>query len=165
MGLELRYVLCVSKCRQKPWLKEYTDINRGTVDRSRPYFEAILCSFYILRKNAVLGKMMEDVKKRIAYLLVIDEDKFIWLAQTPLLPIWRYKYTRTRCSKPKIFFNEPIFCQELCDSSKITNALTAISKVTTCKWRHETFFRQRFHGHKYQAVWCSQQLSAAHRRL
>ena len=88
MGLTLDKVHRVVKYKQRCWLKEYIEYNSKQRALATNEF---LKSFYKLKNNALFGKTMEDVRKRIKYHLVTDEDKFERYAR-------KTRQDKTRCS-------------------------------------------------------------------
>jgi len=120
MGLELKHVHRVIKYRQKPWLKEYINFNSEQRALASSQF---LKAFYKLKNNALFGKTMEDVRKRIKYLLVTDEDRFLKLAQSPFFhdrDIITDDIVGVHMLKAKVILNKPIFVgQAVLDYSKL----------------------------------------------
>ena len=80
MGLTLDKVHRVVKYQQEAWLKEYIDFNSEQRALATNDFDK---SFYKLKNNALFGKTMEDVRKRINYHLVTDENKLIKYVRSP----------------------------------------------------------------------------------
>ena len=120
MGLTLDKVHRVIKYKQKPWLREYIDFNSRQRALSRNDFDK---AFYKLKNNALFGKTMEDVRKRINYKLVTDEEKFIKLARSPFFhdrDIITEDIVGVHMLKAKVTLNKPIFVgQAVLDYSKL----------------------------------------------
>ena len=120
MGLILDKVHRVIKYKQKPWLREYIDFNSRQRALSRNDFDK---AFYKLKNNALFGKTMEDVRKRINYKLVTDEEKFIKLARSPFFhdrDIITEDIVGVHMLKAKVTLNKPIFVgQAVLDFSKL----------------------------------------------
>ena len=120
MGLTLDKVHRVIKYKQKPWLKEYIDFNSKQRALSTNSFDK---DFYKLKNNALFGKTMEDVRKRINYKLVTDEDKFLKLANSPFFhdrDIITKDITGVHMLKPKVTLDKPVFVgQAVLDYSKL----------------------------------------------
>ena len=120
MGMTLDKVHRVVKYKQKPWLKEYINFNSQQRSLSTNSFDK---DFYKLKNNALFGKTMEDVRKRINYKLVTDEDKFIKLASSPFFhdrDIITEDITGVHMLKPKITLDKPVFVgQAVLDYSKL----------------------------------------------
>ena len=120
MGLTLNKVHRVIKYKQKAWLKEYIDFNSQQRAISQNDFDK---SFYKLKNNALFGKTMEDVRKRLKYKLVTDEDKFMKLANSPLFhdrEIITEDIVGVHMLNSKVTLNKPIFVgQAVLDYSKL----------------------------------------------
>ena len=71
MGLVLEKVHNVVKFRQSAFFKPYVVYNSGKRATCKNAFEK---DYYKLKNNALFGKTMEDVRKRIKYDLVSDEQ-------------------------------------------------------------------------------------------
>lgn len=120
MGLTLDKVHRIIKYKQKAWLKEYINFNSEQRAQSSNDFDK---SFYKLKNNALFGKTMEDVRKRINYKLVTDEVKFEKLARSPFFhdrDIITESLVGVHMLKPKVTLDKPIFVgQTVLDYSKI----------------------------------------------
>ena len=81
MGLRLRKVRQGIRFRQKRWLEPYIKYNSNKRAHARNSFEK---DFYKLKNNALFGKTMEDVRKRIVYKLVSCEKQLHKLESSPL---------------------------------------------------------------------------------
>ena len=120
MGMTLNKVHHIVKYKQKAWLKEYIDFNSEQRAVSRNDFDK---AFYKLKNNALFGKTMEDVRKRINYKLVTDEEKFNKIACSPFFydrDIITEDIVGVHMLKPKVILNKPIFVgQAVLDYSKL----------------------------------------------
>ena len=120
MGLTLNKVHRIIKYKQKAWLREYIDYNSKQRALSNNDFDK---AFYKLKNNALFGKTMEDVRKRMDYKLVTDEDKFIKLANSPLFhdrDLITEDIVGVHMLKPKVTLDKPIFVgQAVLDYSKL----------------------------------------------
>ena len=120
MGLTLDKVHRIIKYKQKAWLKEYIDFNSQQRSLSSNDFDK---AFYKLKNNALFGKTMEDVRKRINYKLVTDEAKFMKLSSSPFFhdrDIITEEIVGVHMLKPKVTLNKPIFVgQAVLDYSKL----------------------------------------------
>ena len=120
MGMTLNKVHRVIKYKQKAWLKEYIDFNSKQRAQSSNSFDK---DFFKLKNNALFGKTMEDVRKRINYKLITDEDKFTKLARSPFFhdrDIITENLVGVHMLKSKVTLDKPVFVgQAVLDYSKI----------------------------------------------
>jgi len=120
MGLTLDKVHRVVKYKQKSWLKEYINYNSEQRALSTNDFDK---SFYKLKNNALFGKTMEDVRKRINYKLITDEEKFIKLSNSPFFhdrDLITEDIVGVHMRKNKVTLDKPIFVgQAVLDYSKL----------------------------------------------
>ena len=120
MGLTLNKVHRVVQYKQRPWLKEYINFNSQQRANSSNDFDK---SFYKLKNNALFGKTMEDVRKRINYRLVTDTAKFEKYVLSPLFydrDIITEDLVGVHMLKSKVTLNKPIFVgQAVLDYSKL----------------------------------------------
>ena len=120
MGLGLRKVRQGIRFRQKRWLEPYIKYNSEKRAHARNSFEK---DFYKLKNNALFGKTMEDVRKRIVYRLVTTEDQLHKLESSPLYldrDIFSVDVVGVHMFKCKVLLDKPIFAgQAVLEYSKL----------------------------------------------
>ena len=120
MGLKLTNVHRVVKYKQKAWLKPYIAYNSQQRKQAANNFEK---DFYKLKNNALFGKSMEDVRKRINYKLVNNVEKAEKLISSPFFhsrDIITEDIVGVHMLKPKVTLDKPIFVgQSVLDYSKL----------------------------------------------
>ena len=120
MGLDITKIHRIVKYKQKAWLKPYIDYNSQQRKQASNNFEK---DFYKFKNNALFGKTMEDVRKRINYKLVNNEDKITKLIANPFFhsrDIINEHIVGVHMLKPKVILDKPIFVgQSVLDYSKL----------------------------------------------
>ena len=120
MGMILNKVHRIIKFRQKPFLKFYIDTNSQKRAASKNAFEK---DYYKYKNNSLFGKTMEDVRKRMNYKLVNDENKLEKLASSPLFldrDIIDEEIVGVKMMKPEVELCKPIYIgQAVLDYSKL----------------------------------------------
>ena len=109
LGLVLKKIHRVIEFDQSPWLKSYIDLNTDRRKLAENEFEK---DFYKLMNNAVFGKTMENVRKRMNLELVTSEkrlekliNKSIFLDRT----IFTESLVAVHLRKSTIKMNKPIY--------------------------------------------------------
>lgn len=120
MGMQLSKVHRVIEFTQKPFLKQYIDTNSKKRAASKNAFEK---DYYKYKNNSLFGKTMEDVRKRINYKLVNDENKLDKLAASPLFidrDIISDEIVGVKMIKSEVELCKPIYIgQAVLDYSKL----------------------------------------------
>ena len=119
LGYELKNVNKVLEYEQKPFLKEYIDLNTNLRTKANNDFEK---DFYKLMNNSVFGKTMENVKNRIEFRLLNNEGQVDRLqSKMNNFTIFDDNLVGVHLQKSKVVMNKPIYIgQNVLDDSKYT---------------------------------------------
>ena len=94
---------------QRPWLKTYIDFNTAKRTAASNQFEK---DFFKLMNNAVFGKTMENLRKRMDVQLVNNQSKARKLTSKPTFhafKIFNEDLVAVHMSKQKLYLNRPIY--------------------------------------------------------
>ena len=107
--MELKKIQRVSQFKQKDWMKPYTDLN--TQKRAEATNEADKNHFK-LSNNAVYGKTMENMRKRIKIRVVKNASDFIKYTSSPRCINWQVfenGLAAIHLKKISLTLNKPIY--------------------------------------------------------
>ena len=120
MGLQITKIHSIIQFTQKPFLKSYIDYNTQKRMQARNAFEK---DYYKLKNNALFGKTMEDVRKRMDYKLITDADQTDKLFHSPRFyshDIITPDLTGFKMFKSKVTLCKPVYIgQAVLDHSKL----------------------------------------------
>ena len=113
---------------QSAFFERYIQHNSLKRQQAQNSFEK---DFYKLKNNALFGKTMENVRKRVNYRLANSEEKLITLASRPEFlstKIFNPDLVGVRLTKERILLNKPIY---------IGQAVLELSKLTMYELRYD----------------------------
>ena len=150
MGMVLKKIHSGVKFKQSKWLEPYISSNADRRQKATSVFER---DFYKLLNNAVYGKTMEDVRKRMDYKIVTTKENYEKLVVNPLFvshDIYEEDCVGVELYKSKILLNKPIYIgQAVLDYSKLImyelyyktlSKNLLISKAVLCGGDTDSFF-------------------------
>jgi len=118
LGVTLLKVNRVLQYTQKRFMKSYIMLNTNLRKKSNNEFEK---DFYKLMNNAVFGKTMENVRKRINFRLINTEDQALRVKNMKRFTIFHDDLVGLHIQKTEVKLNKPIFLgQNILDESKFT---------------------------------------------
>ena len=106
--------------RQTAFLEPYIRYNSERRQQAANSFEK---DYYKLRNNAIFGKTLESVRRRLSFTLCNDADKLVRLASKPSY-LNRYIFTEDlvgiHLARERVYLNKPVFIgQAVLDLSKL----------------------------------------------
>ena len=128
LGMEVTRIHRVLVFQQSPWLKAYIDFNTERRKHAANDFEK---DFYKLMNNAVFGKTMENLRKRVNVKLVNDKTKLTKLTARPSFDSFRIFFedlAAVNMKKTKLYLNRPIY---------VGFAILDLSKVLMYQFHYE----------------------------
>ena len=128
LGMKSTKIHRVLVFQQNPWLKSYIDFNTEKRKHAANDFEK---NFYKLINNAVFGKTMEILKKRVNVKLVNDKTKLSKLTAFPSFDYFRIFFEDlavVNMKKTKFYLNRPIY---------VGIAILDLSKVLMYQFHHD----------------------------
>ena len=108
MGLVITKIHRGIKFEEKPWLKQYIDLNTGLRTKATKDFE----EFFKLMNNSVLGKIMENIRNRVDIPLVTSEEVVRKLVSKPNFhhrTIFSENLVAVHMRKTKLTMNKPVY--------------------------------------------------------
>ena len=120
LGMKLKKVWQGIKFTEKAWLKEYIEMNLKLRMNAENDFEK---EFFKLMNNAVFGKTMENIRKRVDIQLVNNRERALILAVKSNfhhLTIFDENLIAIHMKRKKLVFDKPVYCGMcILDLSKI----------------------------------------------
>lgn len=116
LGVELVKVNKVLEYTQKDFMKSYIMLNTELRQKAKNDFEK---DFFKLMNNSVYGKTMENVRNRIDFRLINNEDQALRVKNMKRFSIFDESLVGVHIHKQQIKLNKPIFLgQNILDDSK-----------------------------------------------
>ncbi|XP_022810632.1 uncharacterized protein LOC111347672 [Stylophora pistillata] len=109
LGIEIGKIHRVIRFKEKPWMNEYIDLNTSLRSKADNDFEK---DFYKPMNNAVFGKTMENIRKRVDVKLVNSEEKAKKLTNKvnfKYFTIFSEDLSAIHMGKTQIYFNKPLY--------------------------------------------------------
>ena len=97
------------KFEERPWLKEYIDLNTNLRTKAKNEFEK---DFFKLMNNSVFGKTMENIENRVDVRLVTKEKEVIKLSKKTNFEsrtIFDENLIAVHMKRTKLVYNKPIY--------------------------------------------------------
>ena len=109
LGLKITKTHRGIKFEERPWLKEYIDLNTNLRTKAKNEFEK---DFFKLMNNSVFGKTMENIEKRVNVKLVTTKEKAMKLSSHPnfeSFTIFDEHLIAIHMKREKMYYNKPIY--------------------------------------------------------
>lgn len=108
-GMKLRRIHRILQFRQKTWLSDFVDLNTQKRRDSKSDFRKL---YFKLINNALYGKSLEDVRKRINMKLVTNKNTFDELVAKPNfsgVKVYNENLVGVTLQKVNVTLNKPIY--------------------------------------------------------
>ena len=108
-GLKITKIHRGIKFEERPWLKEYIDLNTNLRTKANNEFEK---DFFKLMNNSVFGKTMENIEKWVNVKLVTTKEKAMKLSSHPnfeSFTIFDEHLIAVHMKREKMYYNKPIY--------------------------------------------------------
>lgn len=139
MGMQLSKIHRGLKFKQSAFFAPYIAYNSTKRQQANNAFEK---DYYKLKNNALFGKTMENVRRRITYRLCNTAEKVTTLASRPEFlssNIFNEDLVGVRLCKNRVILNKPIFIgQAVLDLSKL--------EMYELRYKHLSFYDHTFEG-------------------
>ncbi|XP_022809736.1 uncharacterized protein LOC111346730 [Stylophora pistillata] len=109
LGIEIGKIHRIIRFKERPWMKKYINLNTKLRAKAKNDFEK---DFYKLMNNAVFGKTMENIRKRVDVRLVTREEKAKKLTNKVNFKhctIFSEDLSAIHMGKTQILFNKPLY--------------------------------------------------------
>ena len=117
LGFELVKVNQVLEYEQKPFMKDYIMLNTELRKKAKTDFEK---DFFKLMNNSCYGKTMENVRNRIEFSLISNEEQLDKLNRLKKITIFDENLVGVHKAKYSVKLNKPIYMgQNILDDSKV----------------------------------------------
>ncbi|PFX18804.1 putative uncharacterized transposon-derived protein F54H12.3 [Stylophora pistillata] len=109
LGIEIGKIHRIIRFKESPWMKKYINKNTKLRAKAKNDFEK---DFYKLMNNAVFGKTMENIRKRVDVRLVTSDEKAKKLTNKVNFKhctIFSEDLSAIHMGKTQILFNKPLY--------------------------------------------------------
>ena len=109
LGLKITKIHRGIKFEERPWLKEYNDLNTNLRTKAKNEFEK---DFFKLINNSVFGKTMENFENRVDVRLVTKEKEVMKLSKKTNFEsrtIFDENLIAVHMKRTKLVYNKPIY--------------------------------------------------------
>lgn len=107
--MKLSKIHGVLQFKQKPWLKQYIDLNTQMRAEAKNGFEK---DFFKLTNNSVFGKTMQNIRKHVKVELVTESQKMKKLVAKPTFKVakqFNEHLVGANMGREKLLLNKPVY--------------------------------------------------------